>query len=174
MNKIYMFATCMMWVLFLLYSWLKLSWNVINSMVVYGNTALVVSIVVMNWITFLKDKGNKNVYRMVLFQAGIETIVIGGLTDAQFEFFCLFVVLILQIPYYDVKTFRIATIVYSLIYVGVAVAQLMLGNAVNNVDYFLRMWCALLVFFVLERVSSATKRFSDHALGAVAEQNEKQ
>ena len=38
MNKIYMFATCMMWVLFLLYSWLKLSWNVINPMVVYGLT----------------------------------------------------------------------------------------------------------------------------------------
>lgn len=83
MNKIYMFATCMMWVLFLLYSWLKLSWNVINPMVVYGNTALVVAIVVMNLITFLKDKGNKNVYRMVLFQAGIETIVIGGLTDSN-------------------------------------------------------------------------------------------
>lgn len=82
--------------------------------------------------------------------------------------------LILQIPYYDVKTFRVGAIVYSLIYIGVAVAQLMMGNCVNNVDYFLRMWCALLIFFVLERVSSASKQFSDHALGAVAEQNERQ
>ncbi len=174
MNKIYMLATCMMWVLFLLYSWLKLSWQVINPMVVYANTVLVAVIIIVNFIVFLKDKGNKMVYRMVLIQAGIETIVIGGLTDAQFVFFCLFVVLILQIPYYDVKTFRIAAISYALIYVGVAVAQLMMGNCVNNVDYFLRMWCALLVFFVLERVSGATKRFSDHALGAVAEQNQKQ
>jgi len=174
LNKIYMLATCMMWVLFLLYSWLKLSWQVINPMVVYANTVLVIAIVIVNFVTFLKDKGNKMVYRMVLIQAGIETIVIGGLTDAQFVFFCLFIVLILQIPYYDVKTFRIASIVYALIYIGVAVVQLLMGNCVNNVDYFLRMWCALLIFFVLERVSSATKRFSDHALGAVAEQSEKQ
>lgn len=174
LNKIYMVATCMMWVLFLLYSWLKLSWKVINPMVVYINTVLVVAIVIINFIIFFKDKGSKKVYRMVLFQAGIETLVIGALTDAQFVFFCLFVVLILQIPYYDVKTFRIATIVYALIYIVVAVVQLMTGNCINNVDYFLRMWCALLIFFVLERVSSASKKFSDHALGAVAEQNEKQ
>ncbi len=174
LNKIYMLATCMMWVLFLLYSWLKLSWKVINPLVVYANTALVVAIVIVNFITFFKDKGSKKVYRMVLIQAGIETLVIGGLTDAQFVFFCLFVVLILQIPYYDTKTFRIAAIAYALIYIGVAVVQLMTGNCINNVDYFLRMWCALLVFFVLERVSHAAKTFSDHALGAVAEQNEKQ
>lgn len=174
LNKIYMVATCMMWILFVLYSWLKLSWKVINPAVVYINTVLVVAIVVINFIAFFKDKGNKKVYRMVLFQAGIETLVIGALTDAQFVFFCLFVVLILQIPYYDVKTFRIAAIVYAAIYVIVAVVQLVTGNCVNNVDYFLRMWCALLVFFVLERVSSAAKKFSDHALGAVAEQNEKQ
>lgn len=174
LNKIYMVATCMMWILFLLYSWMKLSWKVINPMVVYINTVLVVAIVIINFITFFKDKGNKKVYRMVLFQAGIETLVIGALTDAQFVFFCLFIVLILQIPYYDTKTFRIAAIMYALIYIGVAVVQLMTGNCVNNVDYFLRMWCALLIFFVLERVSHASKMFSDHALGAVAEQNEKQ
>lgn len=174
LNKIYMLATCMMWVLFLLYSWLKLSWKVINPLVVYANTALVAVIVIVNFIIFFKDKGSKKVYRMVLVQAGIETLVIGGLTDAQFVFFCLFVVLILQIPYYDTKTFRIAAIAYALIYIVVAVVQLMTGNCVNNVDYFLRMWCALLVFFVLERVSYAAKMFSDHALGAVAEQNEKQ
>ena len=174
LNKIYMVATCMMWILFLLYSWMKLSWNMINPMVVYINTVLVAAIVVINFITFFKDKGSKKVYRMVLVQAGIETVVIGALTDAQFVFFCLFIVLILQIPYYDTRTFRIAAIIYAIIYVAVAVIQLMTGNCVNNVDYFLRMWCALLIFFVLERVSHAAKMFSDHALGAVAEQNEKQ
>ena len=174
LNKIYMVATCMMWLLFLMYSWFKLSWKMINPAVVYVNTALVVAIVVINFIIFFKDKGSKKVYRMVLIQAGIETLVIGALTDAQFVFFCLFIVLILQIPYYDTKTFRIGAIAYSIIYIVVAVVQLMTGNCVNNVDYFLRMWCALLIFFVLERVASAAKKFSDHALGAVAEQNEKQ
>jgi len=174
LNKFYMVATCMMWALFLLYSWMKLSWKVINPIVVYLNTVLVVAMVVVNFVVFLKNKGSKLVYRMVLVQAGIETIVIGGLTDAQFVYFCLFVVLILLIPYYDTKTFRIAAIAYAVIYVAVSVVQLVMGNCVNNVDYFLRMWCALLVFFVLERVAHAAKMFSDHALGAVAEQNEKQ
>ena len=174
LNKIYMISTSMMWVLFVMYSWMKLTYQLINPMVVYANTAAVIAFIVINFVLFLKNKGSKKIYKFVLLQAGIETLVIGGLTDAQFVFFCLFVVLILQIPYYDVKTFRIGAIAYALIYVGVAVAQLMLGNCVNNVDYFLRMWCALLVFFVLERVSSASKKFSDHALGAVEEQNTKQ
>lgn len=174
LNKIYMVSTCMMWVLFLMYSWMKMTYQLINPMVVYANTAAVVAFVVINFVTFFKNKGSKKIYKFVLIQAGIETLVIGGLTDAQFVFFCLFIVLVLQIPYYDVKTIRFGAIAYALIYIAVAVAQLMMGNAVNNVDYFLRMWCALLLFFVLERVGAAAKKFSDHALGAVEEQNEKQ
>lgn len=174
LNKIYMVATCMMWVLFVMYSWMKLTYQMINPLVVYANTAAVVAFIAMNFVVFFRDKGSKKIYKFVLIQAGIETLVIGGLTDAQFVFFCLFVVLVLQIPYYDVKTIRFGAIMYALIYVAVAVAQLMMGNAVNNVDYFLRMWCALLLFFVLERVGSAAKKFSDHALGAVEEQNAKQ
>lgn len=174
LNKIYMVATCMMWVLFVMYSWMKLTYQMINPLVVYANTAAVVAFIAMNFVVFFRDKGSKKIYKFVLVQAGIETLVIGGLTDAQFVFFCLFVVLVLQIPYYDVKTIRFGAIMYALIYVAVAVAQLMMGNAVNNVDYFLRMWCALLLFFVLERVGSAAKKFSDHALGAVEEQNAKQ
>lgn len=174
LNKIYMVSTCMMWVLFLMYSWMKMTYQLINPMAVYANTAAVVAFVVINFVTFFKNKGSKKIYKFVLIQAGIETLVIGGLTDAQFVFFCLFIVLVLQIPYYDVKTIRFGAIAYALIYIAVAVAQLMMGNAVNNVDYFLRMWCALLLFFVLERVGAAAKKFSDHALGAVEEQNEKQ
>lgn len=174
LNKIYMISTCMMWALFVMYSWMKMTYQLINPVVVYANTAAVVAFIVINFITFFKNKGSKKIYKFVLIQAGIETLVIGGLTDAQFVFFCLFIVLVLQIPYYDVKTIRFGAIVYGIIYIAVAVAQLMMGNAVNNVDYFLRMWCALLLFFVLERVGSAAKKFSDHALGAVEEQNEKQ
>lgn len=174
LNKIYMVATCMMWILFVMYSWMKMTYQMIQPFVVYANTAAVVAFIAINFITFFKNKGSKKIYKFVLIQAGIETLVIGGLTDAQFVFFCLFIVLVLQIPYYDVKTIRLGAIAYALIYIAVAVAQLVMGNAVNNVDYFLRMWCALLLFFVLERVGSAAKRFSDHALGAVEEQNAKQ
>ena len=174
LNKIYMVSTSMMWVLFVMYSWMKMTYQLINPMVVYANTAVVVAFILVNFVTFFKNKGSKKIYKFVLIQAGIETLVIGGLTDAQFVFFCLFIVLVLQIPYYDVKTIRFGAIMYGAIYIAVAVAQLMMGNAVNNVDYFSRMWCALLLFFVLERVGSVAKRFSDHALGAVEEQNEKQ
>ena len=175
LNKIYMVSTCIMWGLFVMYSWMKMSYQLINPLVVYANTAVVVAFIVMNFITFFKNKGSiKTIYKFVLVQAGIETLVIGALTDAQFVFFCLFIVLVLQVPYYDVKTIRVGAILYALIYIAVAVAQVVMGNALNNVDYFSRIWCALLLFFVLERVGSASRKFSDHALGAVEEQNTKQ
>lgn len=72
-----------------MYSWMKLTYQMINPLVVYANTILVVAFIVMNFVTFFRDKGSKKVYKLVLVQAGIETIVIGGLTDAQFVFFCL-------------------------------------------------------------------------------------
>ena len=115
LNKIYMVSTCMMWVLFVMYSWMKMSYQLINPTVVYANTAAVVAFVVMNFVTFFKNKGSKKIYKFVLIQAGIETLVIGGLTDAQFVFFCLFIVLVLQIPYYDVKTIRFGAIAYAFI-----------------------------------------------------------
>lgn len=174
LNKVYMVSTCMMWALFVMYAWMKMSYQMINPIVVYANTGMVVAFIVINFVTFFKNKGSKKLYKFVLAQAGIEALIIGGLTDAQFVFFCLFVVLVLQIPYYDVKTLRLGAIAYALVYIAVSVAQLMMGNTVNNVDYFLRMWCALLLIFVVERVGSASKKFSDHALGAVEEQNEKQ
>lgn len=174
LNRIYMLATCMMWALFLLYSWLKLSWKMLDPVIVYANTAAVIAIFVMNFVLYLRDRGSRLIYKAVLLQAGLEAIVVGALTDAQFVFFCLFIVLALLIPYYDTKTFRIGTISYALIYVLIAVAQLTSGNCEDNIDYFLRMWCAMLLFFVLERVNGAVKKFSTHALGAVAEQSDRQ
>lgn len=90
LNKIYMVSTSMMWVLFVMYSWMKMTYQLINPMVVYANTAVVVAFILVNFVTFFKNKGSKKIYKFVLIQAGIETLVIGGLTDAQFVFFCLF------------------------------------------------------------------------------------
>ena len=174
LNKIYMFCTCIMWALYVSYSWMKMSYQLISPTIVYANTALVAVFLVINGVTFFRNKGSNKIYKFVLAQAGIETLIIGAFTDAQFVFFCLFIVLVLQVPYYDVKTIRIGAIAYGLDYIAVSVVQSAMGNETVNVDFFSRMWCAILLFFVLERVGSAAKRFSDHALGAVEEQNEKQ
>ena len=65
LNKIYMFSTCMMWVLFVMYSWMKLSYQMIHPLVVYANTAAVVAFIVVNFITFFKNKGSKKIYKFV-------------------------------------------------------------------------------------------------------------
>ena len=113
-----------------------MSYQLISPTIVYANTALVAVFLVINGVTFFRNKGSNKIYKFVLAQAGIETLILD--------------------------------------YIAVSVVQSAMGNETVNVDFFSRMWCAILLFFVLERVGSAAKRFSDHALGAVEEQNEKQ
>ena len=61
LNKFYILSTTAMWVLFLLFIWMKMLSKTIQPIVVYGNTVLIAIFIVQNLLTYLKDKdGNKS------------------------------------------------------------------------------------------------------------------
>ncbi len=174
MNKFYILSTTAMWVLFLLFMWLKHMTNSIQPIVVYANTVLITVFVVMNLVTFFKDKGGSRLRIFVLVQTGIEVFLIGAQTDATFIFYCMFAVLALQIPYYQTKVFKRAVIWYAIAYTIVFVARIIKNPDATNVDTLLSALCIYFFIIVLNKISTTSKLFSDHALGSVEEQNDKQ
>ena len=88
--------------------------------------------------------------------------------------FALIAILTLQIPYYDMKRYKQTCIVFfGVIYTGG-------GHSCNQGDWFAdvdslcRVLCVYLLFFIMYRVGSIAKTFSDHALGSAASEGEKQ
>lgn len=140
----------------------------------YGNTVLIAIFAVMNLITYFKNKGGDKLRIFVLVQTGIEVFLIGAQTDAEFIFYCMFAVLALQVPYYDTKNFKKGAIAYSIIYFIVAVSRVVKFPADTDVDTVLSALCIMFFIIVLNKISTTTKLFSDHALGSVEEQSGKQ
>ena len=80
----------------------------------------------------------------------------------------------LQVPYYDTKSFKKAAISYGVLYTIVAVSRIIKFPDETNVDTLLTQMCIYFFIVVLNKISTTSKLFSDHALGSVEEQSGKQ
>lgn len=174
MNRFYIISTTMMWTLFVGFAWLKTLSNMIAMTVVYAITALTVVFIILNFITFFRNKASNKLYLIVMVETAVEVLMLGITTDATFIFYCMFAVLALLVPYYDTKSFKIGAVVYGLIYMAIMVSRIMTNPASVNVDTMISAFVILFFVFVLIKVSTNTKLFSDHALGSVAAQSAKQ
>lgn len=174
MNRFYIISTTMMWALFVGFAWLKTFSNMIEMTVVYAIIGLTVIFILLNFITYFKNRASNKLYLIVMVETAIEVLVLGITTDATFVFYCMFAVLALLVPYYDTKSFKIGAIVYGIIYLSIIVSRIKTNPASLNVDTMISVFVILFFVFVLIKVSTNTKLFSDHALGSVAVQSEKQ
>ncbi len=176
MNKFYIPVSVVIWVLFLFYLWLKVmvqSTQDISYGYVYINTALIVIFAIANIVIYNLQKEGRILCYMVLIETAVEVLIIGLKTDADFIFFGMLAVLALQIPYYIPKLFRFFSIIYSLISVIIVYGRMIMDPKSATVDDQLKLLFVLTAIFVLNKLSSIVKVFSDHALGAVEVNNEK-
>ncbi len=136
---------------------------------------LIILFAVVELAFYLRNKSDVRLKRVVAIGVGVEFALIGMQTDAEFIYFALIIaILTLQIPYYDMKRYKQTCIVFfGVIYTGG-------GHSCNQGDWFAdvdslcRVLCVYLLFFIMYRVGSIAKTFSDHALGSAASEGEKQ
>ncbi len=174
MNRFYLVSTTMMWILFVGFAWLKTLSNMISMGVVYLITVQTVAFIVLNFVTYFRNKASNKLYWFVMAETGIEVVILGLTTDASFIFYVMFALLALLVPYYDTKAFKIGATAFAVIYVIVFISQMMANLAAFKVDNLITFCVVGFFFYVLVNVSRNTKLFSDHALGSVAAQNAKQ
>ncbi|MFQ9933653.1 MAG: methyl-accepting chemotaxis protein [Lachnospiraceae bacterium] len=174
MNRLYILAASCIWIIFFCYLMLKLMSKSITAVTAIGNIALVVIFVVANIIIHFKNKSGSTLKIAVALEVVLEFLLLGMQTDAEFIYFVILGILALQIPYYDQKVYGKLCICYTAIYTAVIIIRVVKDAASIDVDSIIRMVCIYMMLFVLYKVGATTKLFSDHALGAVAEQNSKQ
>lgn len=174
MNRFYLVSTTMMWLLFVGFAWLKTMSNMIAMSVVYAISIMTVAFIVLNFVTYFKNRASNKLYLFVMIETGIEVLILGLTTDASFIFYCMFAILALLVPYYDTKSFKIGAAAYGLIYVVVFVKQTLSNLAAFKVDNLITFLVVVFFIYVLTNISRNTKLFSDHALGSVAAQSAKQ
>lgn len=174
MNKIYILATTILWLQFIIYLLLKLNSNSIVSITAYSNLALIALFAIGNVIIFVRQKGGSLLKRVVIFDVGIEFLLLGMQTNAEFLYYALIAILALLIPYYDRKQFKNACASYTILYTIVVAIRIFKGIFHADVDAFCRVICVYLLLFIVYRIGTLTKLFSDDALGSVTAQSEKQ
>lgn len=174
MNTFYIFAVVILWVLFVVYLLAKLVSKSIAVGTAVGNVVLIILFAVVELAFYLRNKSDVRLKRVVAIGVGVEFALIGMQTDAEFIYFALIAILTLQIPYYDMKRYKQTCIAFSALFTLVEVIRVIKGIGLQDVDSLCRVLCVYLLFFIMYRVGSIAKTFSDHALGSAASEGEKQ
>lgn len=174
MNRFYLLASWDLWLMFLAYMWLKRFSGGITPWVVYATTIFIISCSTVNLIAYLKNKAGGMIKRLMTIEGALLFLLLGLQTDAEFIYFILIILLALQIPYYDGKNFKAALLGYYIITLIVVIARMVGSLTAMDVDGLCRAVGTLLALFVIGRVEGIAKEFSDHSLGYVGEQQQKQ
>ena len=174
MNQLYIGATIFLGVLFLLYLWLRMANNNLPHITVYGNTILMIGASVLNTIIYHRDHATMKLKVAATIEMGLEYLLIGVQTDAQFITYVLFVLVALQIPYYDEKGLKTTGIGVGILYVIVTIVQGMKGITALDVDAMCSLVGVLGTLFMIVRVGKITLLFNADALGSVDEEKQKQ
>ena len=173
MNAFYVAATSILWVMYLCYLWLKRMNSAIAAPTVYCNTVLILIFIVINIVLYCRNKGTKHLQIISAVEIGVEYLLLGVQTDAEFISYTMAGILALQIPYYDKKNFKKVSIGYFILALAVIVVRTAKGEYLTSVDDLCKAVSILLLLFVLMKVGQIAKEFSDHALGAIGDQQEK-
>lgn len=174
MNGLYILASSLLWCMFLVYLLMKLLIQNISSATAYGNTVFVLIFLTVGLILYFRNKESARLKLFVSIAIGLEFLLLGVQTDAEFIYYAVIIILALQIPYYDHKCYRIICIAYAVLFTLVSTVRMVKGESVMDIDSLCRSVCLYIIFFVLCKVSSISKLFSDHALGSLQEQSQRQ
>lgn len=174
MNRLYLLAAEALMAIVLLYSVVKLMLKGIST---YGAIAAIVLIIVsciMNTFIFLGNKSSSNLKLAITLEMGILFLMTSIMCNAQFSNIMLIAVLAVQVPYYDKKRFLCNVVFYVILYIATLVIGALNGVYALDLGVFCTAGVMMGTFYVLVRIETISKAFSDHALGAVEEQSDQQ
>ncbi len=174
MNKFLYIAILAAWGGYVAYLWLRFAVGKMVFGMTVINTGIIIICIIVNTVIFFKDQSTPKLKFAINIEYGVMFLVLALQTDAQFINILLLGVLAAQIPYYDAKNYRITFFSYLALYIVGLIAQGAKHMLTLEIDTVCTIYVMLGVLYVLGRVGGVTKMFSDHALGTVLDQSEKQ
>lgn len=174
MNRLYLISAEMLLLIVFIFLVLKMTMAGSALPIVVGNMVIVIISWICNILFFFRDKTTKYLKTAITIELGVAFLLLGMLTEATFLHLILISVLAVQIPYYDRKAYKRNIIFYTVIYLIVEIVRGVKGSVEQDISTLCIFLITLGTFYVLTRIGTISKRFSDDALGSVAEQSEKQ
>lgn len=175
MNRFYLLATSVLWLLIVVYLVMKRFSSSISPIVVYANLVIVAGCAVVNCLIYSRNKANGWFKNLAMAEIGIEYFLLGVQTDAEFLNFALIMILVLQIPYFDKKSLKTASVTYAVLYTVVVVIRGIKGaDILADVDALCQVIAIYLLYYMICQSGMIVKEFIDHFLGSLEAQNEKQ
>lgn len=174
MNLFLYIAVVAAWIGYIAYLWLKFLIGRMVFVMAFANTVLILLCIIVNAVILVKDRATPKLKTAISIEYGAMFLLLALQTDAQFINILLLGILAAQIPYYDSKNYRITFFSYAALYLVELIVQISKHVLLVNVDTACTIYVMFGVLYVLGRVGGVTKTFSDHALGTVLEQSEKQ
>ena len=170
-NKIYFIAMNILYVMFAIYLVMRVSMGSLNPAFAFSNLAVVIAFVIVNVICYLKDKAGEKYSTIQMILAGIEIFLVGMNTDAQFIFYALIVLYVMQIPYYNSKRIAKMCMIAGVGFMAVQAFRFTRGISAPNVDSICCMMCVIFGLYLDWRIGNIVQRFNEDALGSVAAQS---
>ena len=172
-NKFYFIGMNALYLMFIAYLVMKANFGNLNQTFAYTVSASAVVLLIVNLVIYLKNKASRTYGLLSVIFGGIELLVIGGNTSAQFVMYAAIIILMLQIPYMIPKRQAKFCIVYAIGIVLINVLRTLNGQAVFDVDALISLICVFLGLYVDWRLCDILKKFTDDALGSMEEQSNK-
>lgn len=175
-NRAFINATSLIWLLFVLYVIIKWSGKTLSAGLGIFIIAFAIIFMVINIVTYKVAKDFKVIKSMKTFisiEVAFLALVMGFATDATFIFYAFPAVLVLQIPFYDMKDFRNAQIGCTVFFVATVVYRFIATDFMHANN-----WCTvaavIALIFLIGLVQKISKIFLDDALGYANAQAENQ
>lgn len=174
MNSFFLVSSTAVFVVILIFLWMKFGASNMGGITVSGNTAFIVIICVLNLVLYRKNTASSILKTCISIEIGILFASLAAQTDAQFIGTVLLGILAVQVPYYETNSFTRVTIVYAVLYLFELIIQGYKGILITNVDLVCTVLTNFGLFYVIWRIATISKRFSDDTIGTVEMQSRQQ
>lgn len=174
MNSFFFLASLAVYVIMIVFVWLKLSVGNMNSAKSVGNTIFIALCIILNVFLLKKDKAGSQLKTAISVEMWFVMLAMITQSDAQFIGIALIGMLAVQVPYYDLRQYTFITVSYVLLYIVELVVHGFKGIISPGVDQLCTSLIVFGLFYVIWRIASISKQFSDDTLGTVEQQSQRQ
>lgn len=168
-NKFYFIGMNALYAMFVAYLLLRASVGSLSKMFAFANLGIVFVFEVVNLIMYLRNKACRKYGLVSVILGGVEILLLGCNTNAQFVMYATIVILALQIPYLLPKRQGKLCIVYGIGVLFINIFRSTVDYITFDVDTMCCLLCVLLGLYVDWRLCHILKKFNEDALGSMAE-----
>ena len=174
MNSFFFLASLAVFVIILIFVWLKLNVGNMNRVQTIGNSIFIAVSIIINVVLWKKDAAGSYLKTAISIEMGLLLLAMAMQSDAQFIGIALLGMMAIQVPYYELRSYTVVTLAYVVIYIVQLFVQGTKGVISNDVDQLCTSLVTFGLFYVIWRIAHISKQFSDDTFGTVAQQSQNQ